>query len=420
VSKERSHEGEAYDMRGATSGKSEAPSAARRLRVTRASQVKVRRQRWLWDNRIVLGGLTLLAGREGLGKSTMACDVAAQVTLGILDGEHKGEPHTVIYLHSEDARDTTIVPRLVAAGADLSRVIFVDAVMTDEDGEFESQVVLPTDVSALSQLAIEHDAALVILDAATSVIDSRLDGDKDRQMRKGLEAIARGIGEKAGCAVLGIVHFGKRDSGDTGKLILGSIAWSQVARSVLAVAKDDETGDLVLSATKSNLAPGDAASLSARLVDRAIPTEDGIAHVGRIEWLGETDQNARDLLSGPEAEVGRSETDEAVEWLKDHLTARGGGAPAGDVLKAAKRDGFAERTIQRARKKAGISSSKHAGGWGWSLEGANQQEPVTSEDAKAPDDMHEQEPWRLGALAPSTSESADRWRVSGKTIKESA
>jgi hypothetical protein len=174
----------------------------------------------------------------------------------------------VIYLHSEDARETTIVPRLVAAGADLNRVIFVDAVTTAEGDEFESQVVLPSDVTELAELAIDADAALVVLDAATSVIDSRLDGDKDRQMRIGLESIARGIGERADCAVLGIVHFGKRDSADTGTLILGSIAWSQVARSVLAVAKDDETGDLVISATKSNIAPGDAASLSARLIDR--------------------------------------------------------------------------------------------------------------------------------------------------------
>lgn len=423
MSKERSHEGDPYDLAAATSDGPESPApGARRLRVTKASQVKVRRQRWLWDNRILLGGLTLLAGREGLGKSTIACDVCAQVTLGTLDGEHKGNPRTVIYLHSEDARDTTIVPRLVAAGADLERVIFVDAVMSDADGEFESEVVLPTDVAELSELAISSGAALVVLDAATSVIDSRLDGDKDRQMRKGLEAIARGIGERADCAVLGIVHFGKRDSGDTGKLILGSIAWSQVARSVLAVAKDDESGDLVISATKSNLAPGDASSLSARLVDRAVDTEDGVTHVGRVEWLGETDQNARDLLAGPEADSGLSETDEAAEWLRDHLLSQGGSAPAGEVIKAARRDGIAERTLQRARarKKTGVASRRVGTNWAWSLEGANAENAVTSEDAKAPDDVHVQASWRLGALAPSEPHPTDLWRVSGDPIDEAS
>jgi hypothetical protein len=141
-------------------------------------------------------------------------------------------------------------------------------------------------------------------------------------MRQGLEAIARGIGERADCAVLGIVHFGKRDSGDTGKLILGSIAWSQVARSVLALAKDDDGGDLVMSATKSNLAPGDAASLSARLVDRGVRTPDGIPHVGRVEWIGETDRNARDLLAGPDTDEGRTERRRCHPHVHEAPTAR--------------------------------------------------------------------------------------------------
>lgn len=329
----------------------------RQLRATRASAVKARRQRWLWAGRIVLGGLTLLAGREGLGKSTIACDVCAQVTTGTLDGEYKGEPRTVIYLHSEDARDTTIVPRLLAAGADLDRVIFVDAVHTDEQGEIESQVVLPTDVAGMADLALDNAAALVVLDAATSVIDSRLDGDKDRQMRQGLESIARGIGERAGCAVLGVVHFGKRESGDTGKLILGSIAWSQVARSVLAVARDNESGDLVVSATKSNLAPGDAPSLSARLVNRAVPTDDGPTHVGRVEWLGETSQNARDLLAGPEqVPEDRTERATAEAWLEDYLTEQDK-APSFDAKKAARAAGIAERTLERARRSLGVIST---------------------------------------------------------------
>jgi hypothetical protein len=325
----------------------------RRLKPTLASAVRVTRQRWLWSLRIVLGGLTLLAGREGLGKSTIAVDVVADVTTGLLDGEYKGEPRSVIYIHTEDARDTTLVPRLLAAGADLDRVLFVDAVTTDEDGEFESQIVLPTDVAELAQLVIDNDVALVVLDAATSVIDGRLDGDKDRQMRRGLEGIARGIGERTGCAVLGIVHFGKRDSGDTGKLILGSIAWSQVARSVLAVARDDDTGNLVISTTKANLAPGDAASLEARLVNATVPTDDGPTNVGRVDWLGETSRNARDLLAGPEDTTDRTERAEAEAWLEDYLTAEGKTSSA-QVKDAAKKARIAERTLHRARQSLGV------------------------------------------------------------------
>jgi hypothetical protein len=331
-----------------------AAPAPRKLRVTKASQVKIRRQRWLWRDRIVLGGLTLLGGREGLGKSTIAADLVAQVTTGRLDGEFRGEPRACVYLHTEDARDTTIVPRLVAAGADLDRVVFVDAVTADEHGEIESQPVFPSDVAAMAELAIEEGAALVVLDAATSVIDGRLDGDKDRQMRRGLEAIARGIGERANCAVLGIVHFGKRESGDTGRLILGSIAWSQVARSVLAVARDEEEGSLVISATKANLAPGDTPSLSARVASKSVITEDGITSIGRIEWLGETDRHARDLLAAP-PEEDRTERATAEAWLEDFLTAEGK-ALSKDIKAAARKADIAERTLQRARKALGVVS----------------------------------------------------------------
>lgn len=236
--------------------------AGRRLALVRASTIRPRRMRWVWDGYVPLGELSLLAGREGLGKSTIAVDRAARVTRGDLPGEFLGHPRSVIYVATEDSRETTIVPRLMAASADMDRVLFVDVA----DAGLTSSLVLPLDVEALADLITANDVALVVLDPATSAIDARLNGDRDREMRQGLEAI-KAMAERTRCAVVGIVHFGKRDSTDTGKLILGSIAWSQVARSVVAVARDNESGELVISATKANLAPSDAASLGARIVE---------------------------------------------------------------------------------------------------------------------------------------------------------
>lgn len=337
--------------------------AARQLRRTHGSEVVMRRLMFLWQDRIVLGALTLLAGREGIGKSTVAVDIAAQVTRGQLAGELNGQPRAVIYVNSEDARDTTIVPRLVAAGADLDRIIFLDALT---HGGLESPLMLPLDTARLEAEILDLDAALVVLDAATSVIDGSLDGDRDRQMRQGLEPISQLAG-RTGAAVLGIVHFGKRESADTGKLILGSIAWSQVARSVLAVARDDETSQLIISATKANLAPGDAASLAAQLVPTTVHTEEGPTSVGRVQWIGETHQRAQELLAGPTDPEDRGQLDEAVAWLRAHLTEKGGSAIAGDVIKAAKADGIAERTLQRARKNAGLGHGRRGTRWSWWL-----------------------------------------------------
>jgi hypothetical protein len=280
--------------------------------------------------------------------------LAAAVTRGLLDGELKGEPRTVVYVNSEDARDYTIVPRLRAAGADLDRVIFVDAVMSGDDGtERESSIVLPGDAHLLADTVRQHGAVLVILDAATSVIDSRLDGDKDRQMRQGLEAIGRVVGEGAGAAVLGIVHFGKRDSADTGKLILGSIAWSQVARSVLAAALDEDNGHLVISRTKGNLGI-EPPSLAAQIVNATVETSEGDTYVGKVELIGETDRDARTLLAAAELDhEERTERDAAADWLRDYLTETDK-APSKDVKKAAGDAGFSERTLARARISLGV------------------------------------------------------------------
>ena len=60
--------------------------------VTLASQIKPRPVRWLWPDRIPAGALTLLAGREGIGKSLVGVHLAAQLTRGTLPGGRHGKP----------------------------------------------------------------------------------------------------------------------------------------------------------------------------------------------------------------------------------------------------------------------------------------------------------------------------------------
>jgi len=315
----------------------------RRLVVTPASQVKLKRVRWLMTNWLVLSGLNLLAGREGLGKSTLAVHIGAQLTTGALGGELRGAPANVLYVATEDDPGYTIAPRFKAAGADMERVFFLSVhTNTTED----ANVVLPMDMDALENVIRQHQIRMVVLDAATSVMDSRLDGHDDRKVRQFLEPIAQSAARND-YAVIGICHFGKRDGADTGKLILGSVAWSQVARSVLAVAQNEDSGDLVITNTKKNLA-ATTSSAAARIVSARVSTEDGDTEVGRIEWLGDTDDDARELLRGAEDD-DRTERDDAADWLREYLTAIARPKSA-EVKKAGQVAGFSDRTLQRARK----------------------------------------------------------------------
>ena len=358
----------------------------RRLRVTRGSEVKTKRVLWVMQDWLPCGSLTLLAGREGLGKSTLAVAVCAQITRGELEGELFGTPRNILYVHTEDAREFTVAPRLIAAGADMDRVLFVD-VQTEltDDGT----LILPYDTLALEKVIAEHDVALVVLDAATSSMSSELSGKDDRAVRQYLEPLSQLAGRQ-NCVVFGLCHFGKRDGADTGKLILGSIAWSQVARSVLSVALDEDSGHLVVTNTKGNLAPR-TRSMEARIVSTTISTEDGAAEVGRLEWLGESTRDARDLLQGGDEDT--DERDEITAVVQDYLIEHGGSSPAADVLKATRAAGLNDTAVKKARRKAGVRTERQGFGkgasWVWTID-----TPIDSIDShsRAQESMESMEP----------------------------
>ena len=62
---------------------------------------------------------------------------------------YRGEPRQVIVAATEDSWEHTIVPRLMAAGADLDKVLRID--VTTADG-VETSLVLPRDMTGLENL----------------------------------------------------------------------------------------------------------------------------------------------------------------------------------------------------------------------------------------------------------------------------
>ena len=89
-------------------------------------------------------------------------------------------------------------------------------------------------------------------------------------------------------------------------------------------------------------------------------------------WTGETDRRVRDIMA--DAGEERSNRDEAAKWLIDYLTDLCGEAPAKDVKKAAVAAGFTERTLDRARSRAGVTTGRTGFGKGavyvWRLDEA--------------------------------------------------
>jgi AAA domain len=338
--------------------------AGRQVVVTLASQIKPRPVRWLWPDRIPAGALTLLAGREGIGKSLVGVHLAAQLTRGTLPGSRHGKPSRVMFATSEDAWEFTMVPRLLAAGADLEQV---GRVQVDDDGMVLG-LTTPVDVPALKAYIADHDVAMLVLDPLTSVMASQIDAHRDREVRTALEPLSQ-LAEDTGAAVLGLVHLGKGIGADPVNLILGSRAFSAVARVALVAARDpDDEASNVLSVEKSNLGRIDVPALTYRVDGVEIATDEGPAGAGLLVWTGETDRRVRDIMA--DAGEERGERDEAAEWLTGYLMHHGCEAKAGDAIKAARADGIAERTLKRARARAGVTSQRRGFGQGavWVLD----------------------------------------------------
>lgn len=318
----------------------------RRVKLIQASSVKTEKVDWLIPEWIPANMLTLLAGREGIGKSTIACGWVA---------EFSNRGMKCAYLNSEDSRSFTVRPRLQAAGANLDNIFFID-VETETGGE--GHLRLPQDTDILFRELVDQDVKFVVLDAAKSSMDPKLDGYKDDHVRQFLEPLAAAA-DKYNITIVGLAHFGKKEGKDTGRLLLGSIAWSQIARSVLSAAVDED-GRLIVTNTKANLARG-IVSREATIVSRPVALDDGtLTELGAIEWGEFTDTPATDLLESQDDEDQDDRTDAEI-WLQDYLTERGP-TPRSEVLKAAKKaDVASERTIKRAFKNLGGES--HSAGF---------------------------------------------------------
>ncbi|WP_200210894.1 AAA family ATPase [Micromonospora coerulea] len=367
----------------------EAKPTGRRLVLTAAADIEPEPVVWAWQHeddftggsgRIPLGSLSVAAGREGTGKSSFGIWLAAMITRGTLPGSLYGQPHAVIYAAVEDSWKYTLVPRLIAAGADLTKVFRVEVVEDEQDG---TTLSLPVDNALLEREMRRVGAALLVLDPLMSTIGAGIDTHRERDVRVALDPLAR-LADRARCVVLGIAHFNKGGGTDPSSLITGSGAFKNVPRSVFGFAADPE-GDRVMTQTKNSLGRLDLPSLSYQIEGVEIPTRLGPAHVGRLVWLGESDRSVTDILSDRGDAEDQEDRQDAAEWLRSYLADQGGEASAVDVFKAGDKDGFRKDALKRAKRKAGVISEKGGmdAGWMWRLKPTEEREG--SEGSKGAD-----------------------------------
>ena len=349
------------DVRALAAGSSGHGAAVALPAVVRLADVEPERIDWLWPGYLPLGKVVVIDGDPGIGKSTVCLDIAARVSTGspMPDGS-SGSKGVVMVLSAEDGLADTIRPRLDAAQADAMRVITVTEIGAGQDAR---PVSIPGDLPALDAIIAAHEVKLVIVDVLMAYLAGDVNAHRDQDIRRALHVLSAAAARR-GCCVLVLRHLNKSGGANAMYRGGGSIGIIGAARAGFMCGRDpeDETGARrIFANVKMNIA-AEPPSLAYQLV------YDELHDVARVGWLGASEHRAIDLLSDPGDPDERSDRDEAAEWLTTYLTEQGE-ARAGDVIKAARADGIAQHTIQRARKRAGVTTAKatFGGGWVWRL-----------------------------------------------------
>lgn len=324
--------------------------------------------KWLWNGYLAQGKIHILASPPGLGKTTIAMSMAATVTTGGKwpDGTKSSVGNILVWSGEDDAADT-LLPRLLASSADRARCHFIQGAK-DEDGSvrpFDPAKDIPALQIAMQRIG---DVKLLIVDPIVSAISK--DGNSNSDVRRGLQPLVD-MANASGCAVLGISHFSKGGAGgEPAGRVVGSIAFSAVARVVLAVAKvkgDDGEEKRILVRAKSNIGPDDGGFEYALEQKEPLPGIWASHAVFGNAVVG----SARDLLAEPDQEHsdgGGAPSNELPVLIWQEL--RSGQVHSKVVEATLKEAGYTPKQIRNARQKMNIKTIRATGSenkWYWRL-----------------------------------------------------
>ena len=307
---------------------------------------------WLWYPYIPFGKITLVQGDPGCGKSTLMMNIISAVSNGSFapDGRRLKKPMHAIYQCSEDGAGDTIKPRLTAAGADCTKVAFLD----------EEMDWLTLDDERIRRAIADFNAKLLVIDPVQAYL-----GDADISNASGMRKKLRQLAIWAGmydCAIVLIGHLNKKQSSKDLYRSLGSIDLIAAARSVLQIEEvSGEPGIKAVRHVKSSLAP------------KGRDLFFTIDHDRCIQWI-ERDQSD-EMPTSEELGVSivkMSKQAQAAEVLKVLL--KDEPMKSSEVQALFKRENISEKTLLLTKKNLGIRSVKRDGVWYWLLPSSDKQE----------------------------------------------
>jgi hypothetical protein len=314
-------------------------------------EIEMRSIEWLDKPFLQSSAFQLAVGPKGVGKGTWLARITANMTRGVY-----GEPRNVLLVSSEDSAAIDIRPRLKAAQGDDSRVRLV-----------KSQFALPRDLDRLRDLALETgNVGLIIIDPVGNHLGGA-DTDKEGAVRHALSGL-NALADELGCTIIGVRHLTKARLNGALASVLGSVAWVDLPRAVLAFAGDDEDDAVfhiqVVAGNRSARGAAQAFRIDLRDVGLLEPVTYAVE-------LGESTKSVDQLLATSSVPRGAKRAG-AKELILRELAK---GPQPLDYLKAvaASETGASSDTVWRAANelkaagKAKVSNSGRGTEWLWRL-----------------------------------------------------
>jgi hypothetical protein len=317
-----------------------------------------------------------------MGKTAILGHLTARITRGQLAGDFYGSPRDVVYVGDEDDKASVLIPRLVAVGADLDRVHFMDL-------PAGVPFAIGADVDKLDALLAGLGVALVVIDPLDSHLGSSVDAHRKAEVQSAIGTLAV-VAQKHRCGIAGLAHLNKGDARDLLSRVVGSVGFTTSVRSVIGVGEHpSDERDRVAVLGKANMTDKSSVpALRFRVETIEVDHPDGgTVNTASVVIVGEEDGvDPHSIVSGLGSEE-RAERDRATEWLREILS--DGPMLLRDIERLAREENIARATLHRAKGPAGVHSERddsargRPASWSLSSHGVSSHDHRLSDETKS-------------------------------------
>lgn len=310
-----------------------------------ADDVNPEKVDWLWEDRIAIGFISLFAGRTGVGKSFVLCDLAARLSKGkeFPDGSPARPVSGTLFI-SEDPYQYVLVPRLIELAADRKKIGFM---------RWEAMAGYSLADTDFLNAAWEERGrpSLIVVDPPANFLGGK-DEHKNSEVRAVLMKIVAWL-ESRNVAMVLITHYNKggaQKALDALDRIMGSVAWSSSSRVACGFMVDpNDQSKCIFGGIKNNLGQK-AKALSYQITKTAT--------LATVEWLGDSGTSLDEAMNqgapkkADAAKFFIERFTEKLEWESEVL------------ITAAHKAGIGRTTCFATKKALGIGGRliKGAGG----------------------------------------------------------